>query len=246
MDLQLFSSMVLEAHSTTGHHSSKKQACIRHMLSIFMTLRATVSPTSPLSELTIDSLAEDLKSIFDHARITSGAVLFAHSLGCLIVVHFVLQYPDLVSKLILVGPPPSLLPAVGGKALHTRAALARRKGMRAVVDVVVSAGTSGKTRKSNAVAVTVVRLSLLGQNPKGYAKACSALAKATNSLDFSRIEAETFLVTGSEDTVSPRQVCEEYEQQLQNGKGLMVLQDVGHWHVFEDTSGVAKVVSSML
>ena len=206
-----------------------------------------LSPTSPLSEVTLDSLADDVKGLFDHGGITGGAVLFAHSLGCLIAVHFALQYPSLVSKLILVGPPPSPLPEAGSKGSYARAALARSKGMTAVVDAVVSAGVSEKTKRDRSVSVTAVRLSLLGQDPEGYAKACSALAKSTNtSLDFSGISADTFIITGSEDKISPPQLCKKYNDELQRCNGLKVLQDVGHWHVFEDPEGVAGALPQIL
>jgi pimeloyl-ACP methyl ester carboxylesterase len=119
--------------------------------------------------------------------------------------------------------------------------------MAAVVDAVVSAGVSEKTKKDRSVSVTAVRLSLLGQDPEGYAKACSALAKSNNtSLDFSRISTDTVIITGSEDKVSPPQLCEKYKGELQKCKGVEVLQDVGHWHVFEDPKGVAAALSHIL
>ena len=220
-----------------------------HSLHLFDFEGHGLSPTSPLSELTINSLADDLKGVFDHAHITSGggATLFAHSLGCLIAVAFATKHPSLVSKLILLGPPPSPLPEAGRQASDTRAALARTKGMSAVVDAVVNAGTSAKTKKEKPLAVTAVRLSLLGQDPEGYAKACSALAKSSAvTLDVSAIEAETLIITGEEDKVSPPQLCEAYGKKLKNLKGLVVLPDVGHWHVFEDPVGVAEALSEII
>ena len=218
-----------------------------HALHLFDFEGHGLSPTSPLSELTLESLADDIKGLFDHAGISEGAVLFAHSLGCLIAVQFVLKYPGLVSKLILIGPPPSPLPEAGSKGSYARAALARSKGMAAVVDAVASAGVSEKTKTERPVSVTAVRLSLLGQDPEGYAKACAALAKSTStSLDFSSVSADTLIITGSEDKVSPPQLCKKYKGQLPKCKGVEVLQDVGHWHVFEDPKGVAAALSQIL
>lgn len=217
-----------------------------HPLYLFDLEGHGLSPTSPLSKLSIESFAADLKGVFDHAGITSGATLVAHSMGCLVAVQFVLSNPGLVSKLILVGPPPSPLPEAGSKGSYTRAALARTQGMAAVVDAVATAGTSEKTKKSNVVALTAVRLSLLSQDPEGYAKACAALAGATNTLDFAQIKAETLFITGSEDKVSPPGLCEKYAKAVQKSQGVTVLQDVGHWHVFEDVHGVASAVTKFL
>jgi pimeloyl-ACP methyl ester carboxylesterase len=88
-------------------------------------------------------------------------------------------------------------------------------------------------------------MSLLGQDPEGYAKACAALAGA-HGLDFAAIQAKTVLITGSEDKVSPVQLCEEYMEQLNGKASLQVLDNVGHWHVFEDLEGVAKIVQDAL
>lgn len=206
-----------------------------------------LSPTSPLSTLTIESLSADLRGLFAHANISKGATLFAHSMGCLIAVNFVLQNPGMVSKLILLGPPPSPVPEAASKNNFARAETARTKGMAAVVDGIVWAGTSAKSKTERPMAVTAVRLSLLGQDAEGYAKACSALAKTKDlTLDFSKVEAETLIVTGAEDIVAPADLCEKYGGALQKSRGVRVLEGVGHWHVFEDVEGVAGAVKEVL
>jgi pimeloyl-ACP methyl ester carboxylesterase len=204
-----------------------------------------LSPTSPLSKLSIESFAADLKGVFDHADIT-GATLLAHSMGCLIAVKFVLDNPGLVNKLILLGPPSSPLTAAVSADSHARAHLVRTEGMSAVVDDIVSASTSSKTKSQNPLASTAIRLSLLGQDPEGYAKACSALANATTKLDFAAAKAPTLIITGSEDKVSPPQLCEEYAASIPHASPVVVLEDVGHWHVYEDVEGVSRVVSEFL
>lgn len=204
-----------------------------------------LSPTSPLSKLSIESFAADVKGVFDHANI-SGATLLAHSMGCLVAVRFVLDNPGLVNKLILVGPPPSPLPAAASTNSHARAHVVRTQGMSAVVDAIVTAGTSSKTKSHNPLASTAVRLSLLGQDPEGYAKACAALANATTKLDFAAIKSQTLIITGSEDKVSPPQLCKDYASSLPQGSSVEVLEDVGHWHVYEDVEGVSRAVSEFL
>ncbi|KAM5367865.1 hypothetical protein ACJZ2D_009776 [Fusarium nematophilum] len=202
------------------------------------------SPTHPLSQLTVESFAADIRSIFDAANVTS-ATLFAHSLGCLATLKFTLDNPSVVSRLILVGPPPSPLPEAASKGAFARAALVRSKGMRAVVDAVVDAGTSSKSKKANPVAITAVRLSLLGQDPESYAKATWALAGAMQKLDVEALEAKTLIITGEEDKVSPPALCEQYAGRIKDSR-VVVLKDVGHWHVFEDVDGVAEEVQEFL
>lgn len=217
-----------------------------HPLHLFDLEGLGLSPTSPLSTLSIDSFAKDLNGVFEHANITSEATLVAHSMGCLIAANFALAHPDKISKLILVSPPPSPLPEAASKGSEQRAETARTKGMAAVVDAVATAGTSEKTKSSNPLALAAVRLSLLGQDPEGYAKACLALVgSALDTIAFEDIKSTTLIITGSEDKVSPPALCEKYRQAM-NAATVEVLDGVGHWHVFEDLRGVAQAVSSFL
>jgi pimeloyl-ACP methyl ester carboxylesterase len=217
----------------------------KHSLHLFDLEGHGLSPTSPLSALSIQSFATDLNGIFEHASIDSGATLISHSMGCLIAARFALEHPEKISKLILLGPPPSPLPEVASKGSYARADTARTKGMGEVVEAVVTAGTSDATKQQNLVALAAVRLSLLGQDPEGYAKGCTALAmSAEETLEWKRIQTQTLIITGDEDKVSPPQLCERME--LPNKLPPVILEGVGHWHVFENVQGVAKAVETFL
>jgi pimeloyl-ACP methyl ester carboxylesterase len=202
-----------------------------------------LSPTNPLSKLSISSFAADVEALCSHSGFTS-VTLVAHSMGCLVALKCAQANPGLVSKLILVGPPPNPLSEAGIQGSHARAALVRAEGMNAVVDAVSTAGTSEKTKLSNLVALSAVRVSLLGQPSEGYAKAVTALAEAP-TLDLSSVKAKTLIITGAEDKVSPSQVCEGYRQTLPNVVGVEILEDVGHWHVFEDPTGVSQALKEI-
>lgn len=216
-----------------------------HSLHFFDLEGHGLSPTLATSSLSVRSFAKDVHGVFEHARIASGATLVAHSLGCLVAIDFVLAHPGLVRKLVLLGPPPTPLPEAGSKGALDRATLARTKGMSAIVDAVVTGGTSQKSKSHNPLGIAATRISLLGQDPEGYAKACAALAGATTKLSTEQIEAETFILTGSEDKVSPPSLCERYGQSMKHCT-VKVLEDVGHWHIFEDPSGVAGAVKATL
>ncbi|EMD90125.1 hypothetical protein COCHEDRAFT_1195394 [Bipolaris maydis C5] len=216
-----------------------------HSLHLFDLEGHGLSPSSPLSKVSIESIANDVNGIFEKANITLDATLVAHSMGCLAAVQFALIHPNKISKLILIGPPPSPLPEAGSAGAHARAQMVRSKGMHAVVDTVVSAGTSEKTKTTNPVAVAAVRMSLLGQDPEGYAKGCTALAEA-KALDFAAIQPKTLIITGIEDKVSPPQLCEKYLERLGDKGSLHVLENVGHWHVLEDFQSTANAVKPFL
>ncbi|ODM15346.1 hypothetical protein SI65_09287 [Aspergillus cristatus] len=205
-----------------------------------------LSPTSPLSVISIESLADDLAGVFDVAGLssTSSTTLVAHSMGCLVALQFAIKHPDLVHKLILLGPAPNPLPNPAISAINDRAELVREKGMLAVVDAVCASGTSDRT-KASGVGLTAVRLSLLATEPESYAKACTALA-GSKPLSIESVNCETLIVTGDEDKVSPPALCTSYSQRIVQSSPPVVLKDVGHWHVFEDVEGVATAVRGFL
>lgn len=203
-----------------------------------------LSPTSAASTVSISSYASDFHALVQHAKI-SGATVIAHSMGCFIALTLAIKYPELVSKLVLIGPPPNPLPDGGQNGSIARAAIVRGSGMAAVVDAVATAGTSARTKAENPLAIAATRMSLLGQDPEGYAKGCTALAGVAQKLPVQEIKAKTLIVTGDEDKVSPPQICENYVGEIK-GAELQVLREVGHWHIFEDLKGVAGAVEAFL
>ncbi|KAI1114862.1 hypothetical protein F5Y14DRAFT_156564 [Nemania sp. NC0429] len=206
-----------------------------------------LSPTHPLSEITITSLAADLASIFQLAGISASApaTLIAHSMSCLPAIKLALENPDLVKRLILLGPPPCPLPNANRDLFLVRAALARTGGMAAVADASAESGMSTFTKRNNPLAIAALRLGLLGQDPEAYAKACHALAgAATTPLAVEELSVDTLIITGREDRASPPSLCEEYRDRIK-GSRLVVLENVGHWHVLEDAAGVGRAVAGV-
>jgi pimeloyl-ACP methyl ester carboxylesterase len=203
-----------------------------------------LSPTSAASTISISSYAADFRALAQYANITGTAVI-AHSMGCLIALTLALKCPELVSNLVLLGPPPTPLPEAGQTGSIARAATVRNSGMAAVVDAVVATGTSAKSKIDNPIGVAAARMSLLGQDPEGYAKGCTALAGASEVLPVQQIKSRTLILTGDEDKVSPPQLCEKYSTEIKGAK-VHVLPQVGHWHVFEDVNGVSNAVAPFL
>ena len=207
-----------------------------------------LSPTTPTSQLSIASFAADLQAICSQNDITSGVTLVAHSLGCLVALKCAQDNPGLVSKLVLLGPPPNPLPNAVSEELHARAALVRSEGLSAVVDSVASAETSQTMQTGNFLALSAIRLSLLAQSSEGYAKACTTLAETTDRSDIGQVDAEALIIAGADDKIGSPQICDDYKQHSTKVPAVHVevLEGVGHWHVFEDPAGVARAVDAFL
>ncbi len=208
-----------------------------------------LSETSAASKLSISSLALDAYEVLSQAGISanSGLTIIAHSMGCLVAIRLALDHPDLVKTLILQGPGPSPLPEAASKATYGRAAIAREKGMLGVVDAVVGAGLSDHSKSQNPLALAAARISLLGQDPEGYAKACVALADShKDTLDISALKARVLIITGEEDKVAPPDMCRQMKTKIPECEDIIVLPNVAHWHLFESTEKVSSAVAAFL
>ncbi|KAM3067060.1 hypothetical protein ACMFMG_011733 [Clarireedia jacksonii] len=205
-----------------------------------------LSPTSALSTLSIASFADDFYNMSQLASVNKGVTVIAHSLGSLVAFKLALEHPGLVSKLILMGPPPSPLPEAVSQGSYARAALVRKEGMLSVVDTIVQAGTSAYSQQNKPLSIVAVRTSLLSQDAEGYAKACAALAgSADDRMDVKSLHIPVSIVTGEEDKVATPALCEKYSEATGGGH-VEVLKDVGHWHLFEDVEGTVKAVLAQI
>ncbi|EMC96946.1 hypothetical protein BAUCODRAFT_147141 [Baudoinia panamericana UAMH 10762] len=209
-----------------------------------------MSPTKATSRISIESYAQDIDDLIDVLNIPTqnGVTLVAHSMGCLVASLFASRHSDIVTRLVLIGPPPCPLPAGGADASIKRAASVRAEGMRNVAITVATGGTSAKTKAERPLNFTTVQMSLLSQDPEGYAKGCTALAGAKDlSIDFSKLGKTTksLIITGEEDKVSPPALVQKMSETMGSVQ-TKILKDVGHWHVFEDVDGVTQAMKSFL
>ncbi|KAH0489365.1 hypothetical protein TgHK011_009797 [Trichoderma gracile] len=207
-----------------------------------------LSPTHPLSVVSVDSLAADLAGVFSHAGITKSnpAVLIANSFGCIIALKFMLDNPGMVQQLALISPPPFPLPEAHRKVWQQLSELARTSGMEAVVDDVILETTSEHTRKKNPLAVAAIRLSLLGQEPEAFAKACDALTGdveggfSLNGIDLEYMETpiERIIMAGEKDVLSTQEVVRGYAEKMM--MDVRWIDNVAQWAVFEDLKHVSE------
>lgn len=218
-----------------------------HALHLFDLEGHGASPTHPLSSLSIDSFTADLHGVITKTNVTEveRTTIVAHSMGCIVALKFATQCPEKVEQLILLNPPALPFPLEGIEALRLRADLVRREGMLGIAARIAQSGTSPQSQTKNALAVAAVRMSIANQDAEGYAKACSALARAEVP-EWDKVRSKVLIVTGSEDGVAPVDACEDNLAKLEVKGQLEVLQGVGHWSVFEDLEGVGRVVERAL
>jgi pimeloyl-ACP methyl ester carboxylesterase len=198
-----------------------------------------LSPTSPLSKISIESFAEDLNGVFEHANVPSDAIIIAHSMGCLIAAQFASRHPSKFGKLVLIHPPLAPLNEFERQVMLARADTARNRGMITIADEAVCNEMSRETKTSNPLAVAAVRMLLLGQDPEGYAKACTAFADAER-LILKKDKMAVAIVVGRDSSLEPSWSL------INDGTPVHNLRSVEHWHILEDLQGVAAATKKFL
>jgi esterase/lipase len=96
------------------------------------------------------------------------------------------------------------------------------------------------------LARSFIRELVIGQNPKGYAALCQAIANAP-MIDYSLIKAPFLLIAGEEDKSASMEGCQYiFDHVSSENKKLEVLKQVGHWHCIEAPDQVGKAIASFV
>ena len=224
-------------------HLEDKYKCIRYDLE-----GHGLSPTESTSIVSISSYVVDLAAVVEKFKQAGDPplVLVAHSMGCLIALHFAAEHPSRVQKLVLLNPARYPVPLAAADAQSKRAAVVRAGGMRVVAETVATNGTSESTRTQTPTAYSAVVSTLISQDPEGYAKACTALGAASSlDINLSRLSMPILMVAGDEDKVSPVTACQSLCDRLSHCQ-FETVENVGHWSVYEDPIAVGSVVKKFL
>lgn len=108
-----------------------------------------------------------------------------------------------------------------------------------MANTIPSAATGSQT---SPLAKSFIRELILGQNPKGYAALCQAIANSP-VVDYSAITAPFLLIAGEEDKSAPLDGCKYIFDRVSSEKKKMeVLSKVGHWHCIEAPEQVGKAI----
>lgn len=148
----------------------------------------------------IRDLSEQLAEIMRLHNIDRAGVA-GISLGGLIAQDLGAQHPGRVSRLILIDTTPRYTDEMSTMWAE-RAAIARSKGVAALVESLLKIWFSARALEEDTEAVRYVRATLARCNGEGYALACEALAQADLRDCAPRIKAPTLVLCGDDDIPS--------------------------------------------
>jgi pimeloyl-ACP methyl ester carboxylesterase len=96
------------------------------------------------------------------------------------------------------------------------------------------------------LASSFIRELVLGQNPKGYAALCQAIANAP-TIDYSAIKVPFLLIAGDEDKSASLEGCQYIFDRVSSvNKKMEVLPQVGHWHCIEAPDTVGRAIAAFV
>lgn len=216
-----------------------------------------LTPSHALHRISIASLAADLAGVVlekADATAQNPVHIIAHGLGCLVALKFAAHNPDLVWRLDLLGPPPLEVHPEMRAELFDRAALVRAMGMHGVVEDIIAEtltarGGETKKDKANPLVEAAVRLTLLSQDPEGYAKGLEALARCSDGdgQGLSVAEAKKarctvlFNTRSAQYGLTSEQIGESWESWCDD-RTVHVGLASGYWMVFENVEDFADII----
>ncbi|KAJ5212305.1 uncharacterized protein N7498_003951 [Penicillium cinerascens] len=212
-------------------HLTKEHRCIT-----IDTYGAARSPYTNDS-ISIPSIAEDVIGALDALNIPK-AVVVGHSMGGLVVTELGARYPDRMAGVVAIGPthPSEMLVSV----MNKRADTVLEFGMEPMANTIPSAAVGSR---STPLQKAFIRELLLGQDPKGYAALCRAIATAQPA-DYAAVKAPFMLIAGKEDKSASMEGCKHiYDHVSSQKKSLEVLEGVGHWHCIEAADEVGGLLA---
>lgn len=216
------------------------------------------SPLPPAStELSIPSHVADVRHLITSLQPTTAVdaadkkpVLFGHSLGGIVALHYAATYPDAIAGLALFGPGRSVahLPPVRQRMLDLAAAV-RSRGIAFAADTAADESnfpTASSGRPVQPEHREAVRQAVAASDPEGYARTCEAIVDQGHvDPDYGKITCPALFVVGDLDTISAPDRIQALSPLLGGDSWVEVVQS-GHQPILEDTETVARVVEALL
>ncbi|KAL5343327.1 Alpha/Beta hydrolase protein [Aspergillus crustosus] len=215
-------------------HLTSKHRCIT--VDTYGSGRSTYTDQS----VSIASIAADVVGVLDVLDIPA-AVVVGHSMGGLVVTLLGSEYADRVKGVVAIGPthPSETLTSV----MHKRSETATEGGMESLANSIPYQATGSA---ASPLARSFIRELVLGQNPKGYAALCQAIANAP-TIEYSLIKVPFLLIAGEEDRSASMEGCQYiFDNVSSEKKKLEVLKKVGHWHCIEAPDRIGEAILTFI
>jgi 3-oxoadipate enol-lactonase len=169
--------------------------------------------------------------------------LVGHSLGSLIAQQAVLDVPEAVDQLVLVGGISWFEPTTRS-AYEQRADLVEAEGMDAIIDQWLPSALAPRTQAKLPQLAGLLRDVYLRNDPQSYANSCRALAQMPR-IPRENIGQPTLLLVGDHDRSTPLAMTEELHAQIPVSR-VTVIPTAAHWVMLEQPDLLAAAILQYL
>ncbi|KAJ7575622.1 Alpha/Beta hydrolase protein [Mycena floridula] len=189
----------------------------------------------PLTPKSISSL---VSAILTRAEVEQADVV-AHAGGCSIAIQFALDYPEMVARLVLMGPPP--LPVATEKLDSAIQAFRSGNGFETWREMIPS--LLGEKSRGDEEILQKLKVMTDQVTAEGLIAFIECMKGCHLEPGMLRQQISTSVVRGREDTMSSAEVCAKMAELT---GGMIVEVDTGHFFTLEDPQLIAKTISEIL
>ncbi|KAL2205936.1 alpha/beta-hydrolase [Sarocladium strictum] len=185
----------------------------------------------------------------DPSQPAKKIVLFGHSLGAVIALHYAACHPETVVGLGLLGAGRAAghIPAAKERMLGLAAGV-REKGIQFAADLAAKTNfyEGSEDRSEDPTLKEKVRAEVAASDPEAYAQAAEAMVAADHSdPDYSQIKCPAAFVAGNKDMISPVERSKGLSE-LVGGDSWVEVVKSGHQPILEDPITTMAALSKLL
>lgn len=181
--------------------------------------------SAPAGDYTLEQLADDVKGLLDHLKITRTHWA-GLSMGGMIGQAFALQYPGVFQSVVLADTA-SRRPPDAAKMWGDRIATAREKGMDALVESTLARWFTEPYRKARPDVMQRIADGIRGTPVAGFAGCCHAIAKVDFLDRLKEIQCPALVMVGEHDHGTPPEGARAIQQNLP-GSELKIIASAAH------------------
>jgi 3-oxoadipate enol-lactonase len=180
---------------------------------------------APAGEYTLDTLADDVKALFDKLGV-KDAHWIGLSMGGIIAQVAALKYPGIFKSMVLADTTSGYPPA-GVQGWKDRIATVREKGMGPMVQGTLERWFTEPFRKANPQVTDMVGSWIAGTPPQGYCGCAHALSTLNSTPRLGEIKVPTLVICGEQDGGTPPAMAKIIHEGIA-GSELVIIPNAAH------------------
>ncbi len=192
---------------------------------------------------TLELLADDLKALLDHLRITA-AHYCGLSMGGMIGQTFALKHPGILRSLTLADTT-SRYPTAAWPTWQERIRIAETQGMAPLAPPTLERWFTAGFRAQNPGPVEAIRKLILATPVAGYVGCCHAIPKIDLTARLKEIRCPILVIVGADDPGTPVAMAREIHDHAP-GSRLVVLPQAAHLANLEQPEGFSRALEDFV